>query len=390
MTLGRPRSKRFTDRPPNVDLNTVGDVTYFRYRFPDGRRRLIGDSRDRQKAYEIAIALNAHFASQQTDLSKFLTPRSVSASSRNPTLATVINSYRDRVLARRRLSDRTRSEKEIKLRLYKKKWGDRTVSEFETADFSEFLDTLTPAAYIKHRAELVKLFQFACHQGWRTTNPVAVTMTIEEGEKQRQRHTTEGLKAMLKVAEPWLSRAIRLGLWSLQRRDDIVNLHRLHNHVDLEVGTIHVLQRKTRNYTNPVYIEIVMGRDLVDVVRECVASDVPCPYLVHRRPKRQSAKHRQAKPHPFAVSPKYLSDEFTALRDAVGVYDYLEPRQRPTYHELRAFGAHLYEQAGYSREYIRALSGHATDAMLERYLKDHAQPQARRVHAGDRTKHIEF
>jgi hypothetical protein len=46
----------------------------------------------------------------------------------------------------------------------------------------------------------------------------------KEVEKKRQRHTVEGLNKILEyVGTPiWLKRAIRLGLLSLEQREDIV------------------------------------------------------------------------------------------------------------------------------------------------------------------------
>lgn len=58
------------------------------------------------------------------------------------------------------------------------------------------------------------------------------------------------------------------------------------------------------------------------------------------------------------------------MRDECGACDDLDPAPRPTFHEIRSLGVHLYEKAGFSREYIMALSGYATEAMFERYRKD--------------------
>jgi len=229
---------------------------------------------------------------------------------------------------------------------------------------------------------LLRLFQFAGHQGYLKINPVAVTLEKSESKKVRQRHTWEGYTKILEASPDWLNRAMRIGLYSLQRRGDVVLLNRNINKVDLDAGTITILQHKTRNYKNPVYIEIEMGEPLHKAVEDCIRSAIPCPYLIHRRPYRMTTKTRQAKAHPFAVTPGYLTREFSELRDRVGAYAEMAPAERPTYHELRAFGSFLYEQACYSREYIMALSGHAKESTLESYIKDHAGMAPKRVCAG--------
>ena len=83
---------------------------------------------------------------------------------------------------------------------------------------------------------------------------------------------------------------------------------------------------------------------------------------------------REAKLHPFVVTDDFLTKEFAKYRDEAGAYDDMEPEERPSFHDLRALGSHLYEQAGYSEEYIMALTGHATKEMLEAYLEGHKDP----------------
>ena len=49
----------------------------------------------------------------------------------------------------------------------------------------------------------------------------------------------------------------------------------------------------------------------------------------------------------------------------------MKPGERPTFHELRALGAWLYEQQGFPQEYIQALMGHADVKMTEHYQAGH-------------------
>jgi enterobacteria phage integrase len=396
--MGRNRGGRFADRPENVEISTKGEVTYFTYVFPDGRRKGIGSSHDSAKAYDMARALNGHFAAQrvQLDLESLTKPRPMRASPRNPSIPALIEEFKRLDPKRKKYAEQTRENLDYALGVYARRWEARTVRDMETTDFASFLNELTDNAYVKNRGNLLKLMQFAGHQGYITTNPVAVTLVRGEGEKVRQRHTWAGIQQILdfkgrpaadgRPAVPatpdWMKRAIRVALYSLQRREDVVLLHKVHNKVDLERGTITILQRKTRNYRNPVWLEIVMGDELRAAVEDCMRSDVLCPYLIHYQPSRLTKKTKDAKPHPFAVTADYLTRTFREIRDLVGAYDNLTPECRPTIHELRGFGMHLYEQAGYSPEYIMALSGHATKSMYERYVRDHQQSGPKRVEAG--------
>jgi hypothetical protein len=386
--MGRPRGGRFSDRPENVEITTVGAVTYFRYVMPDGERRPIGNSRDAKTAYDKAHALNGYFAQQRLGLAmaNLVQPPApkVSASPTNPTIPTLIDEFKRHDPKRKKYSARTLDELDYKLAQYAREWATKTVKEMATTDFATFLNGLTDNAYVKHRAALLRLMQFAGHQGYRADNPVAITLEKEEAAKVRQRHTWEGVQKILaaETTPVWLRRAIRIGLYSLQRADDVVNLHKVRNKIDLAARTMEVAQRKTRNYKVPVYIEIEMGPELLAVVEECLKSEILCPFLVHRQPDKISEEDRQAKEHPFAVLRGYLSRAFSDARDACHAYEHLKPEERPTYHELRSLGVHLYQQAGYDDAYLMALSGHAKPETLELYKRDHAGIKPKRVQAG--------
>jgi integrase len=149
----------------------------------------------------------------------------------------------------------------------------------------------------------------------------------------------------------------------------------------MQERTITILQQKTRNYANPIYIKIKMGDELYTAVKECLSSGIPCPYLIHYRPIRMTTKVRQSKSHPFAVTLDHLTKSFSDVRDTCGAYNHLPPKLRPTLHDLRALGSYLYKKAGYPIEYIQALDGHADVATTERYIDGHEAKKPVIVHA---------
>lgn len=128
---------------------------------------------------------------------------------------------------------------------------------------------------------------------------------------------------------------------------------------------------KTRNYGNPIHLEIVMGEAMRAVVKECLASPVVCPYLIHYSPRARMREQLDAKRHWNAVTEDYLTKAFTKSRDDSEAYKEMPKAQRPTFHEIRALGAWLYEQQGYPQEYIQALMGHADMKMTEHYQAGH-------------------
>lgn len=376
--VGRKRSTRFRHLPDNLLPDPKGNGSvYYRYRMPDGTRAPMG--KDEGKAVAAATALNLHFAQADDLVSRVLAPSKPSF--RNPLLTDVIEAYGQH-LRGQRMAAATIKGKAIKLREYARTWPDKTIQTMDTLTISRFLDSKSHEAYRKHRVVLCDLLQFACHQGYIDDNPARRTLEQKgrKPQKIRKRHTWEGYQATFNAAAPWLQRAMTLALYSVQRRQDLVVLHR--DKVDLERCVVSVFQQKSASYQNPVFIDIEMGDELLAVVQACIASDVPCPYLIHRRPGRIKAADRQAKPHPFAVLPLYLSRAFSAARDAAGAYDDLPKAARPTFHELRAFGIHLYREAGFSDDYIMALSGHAGKDMIDYYAKDHETRKPIIVRAG--------
>lgn len=116
-----------------------------------------------------------------------------------------------------------------------------------------------------------------------------------------------------------------------------------------------------------------MGKALREVVSECLRSPVASPYLIHYRPKARKREQIAAKDHWTSVTPNYLSNKFSKARDAAHAYDHIPAIERPTFHEIRALGAWLYEQQNFPQEYIQALMGHADAKMTKHYQDGHTE-----------------
>jgi len=374
-----PRSRR----PGNTDLagthikvhrHAIGTV-YYSYVLPNGRTKSLG--KDKAAALEAAAVLNEQFARRPDLIAQVraaIEPQTVIAD--DPPLSWLIAEYREKRLAMQRYSDRSRKEVEYKLTAYDRRWGERRVQSITVLDLATFLNARSGHAQKKHRHLLRELFQFACHQGFRADNPAAATMEPIVPPKKRTRHTLEALDAILKAAPDYLQRAINLALHSLQRRGDLIRL--LRTAVSIEANTLQVLQEKTRNYPRPVYIEIDMHPELQEAARACLSAPIACPYLLSYKPKRLLPKQQQKKPHHFAMTEAFISHEFARVRDEVGVYDHLEPGERPSFHDLRALGIKLVTEK-YGKAYAMALAGHADERMWRHYIEGHEAPKPVRV-----------
>lgn len=378
--------KRNALAPHMKRVKKKSGAEFYYYRMPNGTLEPLGS--DKQVATEAAIALTAAVRDKPGALIKRVLdiaadPDKPRYDPRNPPMSQVIDEYQNGTLKeeleRGKISQRTYDEKCYLLEGYAEAFGKRTCQDMSTYDLAQHIKHKSGHVQQKHVPLMKKMFRHAISEGYRETNPANELQPKEAEARVRQRHTWEGFQKTRAAAPAWLQRTMDIALYSLQRRGDLVLMHV--DSVDQQERTVKVLQQKTRNYNKPVYIEIKAGDALWAALRAAVKSDVPCPYLVHYRPLRMSAKARAAKPHPFAVLPQYLSKQLSKYRDASGAYDHLTKEQRPTFHDIRALGILMYYKAGYPVEYIMALAGHAKSATTEHYLEGHEEVKPIAVNA---------
>jgi len=359
----RPRTLKNRKLPPNLYPNGK----YFRYRNPiTGLMTSI--NRPLEEAIKLAHAANLKVAALVVDDGALLT---LLTGDRLPTVSNLLQRFNDEWLADKGYAARTLEEIKFKLERYRQDLGDRLIGQMDVLAMAEYLDQFSNNAYTKHRGLWVQIFAFAVAKGLAERNCAELTLVKKEAEKKRQRHTLEGLQAIIGAATtpPWLKRAIRLALASLQRREDIVTW--LKSAVDMDKNTLTVSPGKTQGYDNPVHLRITMGAALREVVGECLRSPLVSPYLIHYKPKARRREQIDAKDHWTSVTPDYLTKEFSKARDAAHAYDHVPAGERPTFHEIRALGAWLYEQQNFPQEYIQALLGHADEKMTKHYQEGH-------------------
>lgn len=359
----RPRTLKNRKLPPNLYPNGK----YFRYRNPiTGLMTSI--NRPLEEAVKLAHAANLKVAALVVDDGALLT---LLTGDRLPTVSNLLQRFKDEWLVDKGYAVRTLEEIKFKLERYRQDLGERLIGQMDVLAMAEYLDDFSNNAYTKHRGLWVQIFAFAVAKGLAERNCAQLTLIKKEAEKKRQRHTLEGLKTIIDAVTtpPWLKRAIRLALTSLQRREDIVTW--LKSAVDMDKNTLTVSPGKTQGYDNPVHLKITMGASLRDVVGECMRSPLVSPYLIHYKPKARRREQVNAKDHWTSVTPDYLTKEFSKARDAAHGYDQLPAGERPTFHEIRALGAWLYEQQNFPQEYIQALMGHADEKMTRHYQVGH-------------------
>jgi integrase len=377
--MAPPRKRTAKNR--SLPDNLYPNGPYFIYRNPvTGKRTSINKPLD--EAVKLARAANAKLAPLMADSGAIL---SLLTGESAPTVEHILDRFEEEWLPERNLAASTREEVKFKLARYKKDLGPSMIGQLDVLVMAQYLDQFSNNAYTKHRSLWIQIFAFAVAKGMAERNSAELTLVKREAKKRRQRHTLEGVQKILSASttSPWLNRAIRLALLSLQRREDLVTWER--SAVDLTKNTIRVSPGKTENYKSPVHLEIEMGDALRQVVSECLATPIASPYLLCYMPKKRKREQIEAKLHWSAITDDYLTKEFRKARDACGAYDHIEDSlARPTVHELRALGAWLYEQQGFSVEYVQLLMGHANEEMTTYYQAGHEEKEVefRKAQAG--------
>ncbi|MEB0008173.1 tyrosine-type recombinase/integrase [Pseudomonas sp. RTB3] len=370
----RPRDIKNRKLPANLYPNGK----YWRYRNPiTGLMTSI--NRPLEEAIKLAKAANAKLAPLMVNDGALLT---LLTGDRLPTVSNLLERFADEWVKDRGYATRTLEEIKFKLERYRQDLGDRLIGQLDVLAVAEYLDGFSNNAYTKHRGLLVQVFSFAVAKGLAERNVAELTLVKKEADKKRQRHTLEGLMKIVeaKTTPEWLKRAIRLGLASLQRREDIVSW--LKTSVDMEANTIMISPGKTQGYENPIHLRIKMGLALREVVSECVRSPIASPYLIHYKPRARRQEQIASKDHWTSVTPNYLTKEFSKARDLAKAYESVPSGERPTFHEIRALGAWLYEQQKFPQDYIQALMGHSDVKMTKHYQEGHTDKVIEYVDVG--------
>lgn len=253
-------------------------------------------------------------------------------------------------------------------------WYARTFRGFSLRSMTrgvllEHWQKIGPHGWQKHRNIWIALYAWAISAGLTEVNEaeMALKPTSKALKRKRERHTEEGVTAIYEAADHWLKIAIDLAVASLQDRSTLCSAKRTDVTWDREgVGRWTLTRSKTGAN---LAIRIRPETKLEKAVRHALAHTVAGTFLVRRPPERKNRRLEEF----TQVTPDYLTKAFARVRDACGAYDELEPELRPAFHDLRAYGAWLYGQAGYPVQYVQALMAHGSEAMTRAYQEGHDQ-----------------
>lgn len=189
-------------------------------------------------------------------------------------------------------------------------------------------------------------------------NPAERKKMRRVDSKTRRRLTLDDFNKIHRAAPLWLQTAMDLAMQTTHARLEVSRIRYSIKQPGEGVcgcvwfpepqgeifGTLYIHRQKVQ-HKEASHVAIPIGsvlRDIIERSRDNVAS----PYVVHRLPLKRSNPTSKEVRHPTQVAPDYLSRSFSAMRDEVGVGSNLPEDQRPTFHEIRALSAFLFNKQG--------------------------------------------
>ena len=340
--MARPRLAKYKSLPPYLYVYKRGAKSYFSYRHPKSGK-LFGMGSNRAEAIQAAQQLN----SQLLEAPVVDLVRKVMGGSK--LFANLLDEFLI-IQNEKGLSAKNKKVREWRYQILRDQFGERAVMDITTQHIAEFLDTRTANVSNTLRSELKMIFDTAIAKGYLERNPAAVTQP-RIIKVQRGRLSKEQFDVLYAIASPTMKNAMILGLLTLQRRQDIVDMQFAH----IVDGHLQVVQSKTGQK-----IRIKVAGELADVIERCRATGVVSDYLVHNTLSRKGHRSYEAGQ---PLQPSTLSAAFLSLWTEAKFPN----EHRPSFHEIRSLGARLLEAKGFDPQ---KLLGHQSRKMTEMYLND--------------------
>lgn len=327
---------------------------FYLFERPDGHRFSLG--KNKARAIRLAVQLNQELRTPGAHEEQLL--RKVKGEDGNR-FSDAVARYLSEYLPERGLAQKTLAENQRMLTAIAAVFGETATDKLTIKQVARYLDALPANTSNKYRAQLGQFYAWAIAKGLAGASPAEATLKKRE-IVARQRITLDQSQAIHAAADPWFQNAMDIGLQTLQRREDLCWIR----FDDIRDGRLFISQRKVSRH-NSGHLAILILPPLQEVISRC-RDDVLSPFLIHRAHEKRRISNKRE--HWSQVLPEMLSREFQDIRDRLGLFNGLSIEQRPSFHEIRALGAHLYQNCGIDSQ---VLPGHTSKKTTRVYLDRH-------------------
>lgn len=377
----RPRKSPYKELPDYL----VYDKSKKQYRFTliNGVRKLMGANKSR--AIAIAIEYNNRMRYKNILSTEILVMESGGDKGEYQPFSNHIDHLMERIFKEEKLSERVKQGLINDSIRAKEFFSTIASTDIDLEHVNLYLKQYhaNGSAEVQNRKVmfLKKLFSYAVDESIMMDNPATRKKLKKLDGKKRKRLSLEDFIRIKNHAPLWLKTAMELSLQTAQARLEVsrikysikspsygesgcIWLDTPNNGI---YGTLYINRQKTKD-KEAAHIAIPIGEQLKRIIDDS-RDNVLSPYVVHRMPEK-ATKQNKSVDHFTQVDASYLSKAFSAIRDEIGIMSNLPIEYRPTFHEIRALSAHLFEQQGINPQ---ARMAHSDEKSTKVYTKNHIE-----------------
>ena len=353
----RPRKRENRNLPDYLLFDKA--TGQYRFTLVTGKRKSIGS--DRVMAIAIAKEYNLRMRPETIPSIESLIRESGGINGEGQPFAEHVDSIMSRAITDEKPSESTQDDWNNDAKRVKEFFSNIASCDIDLEHVNQYIKTYhaDASANVQNRkvSFLKKLFSYAVDESLMFDNPATRKKMRRIDEKARTRLSFEDFLRIRKSAEPWLRTAMDLALQTTHARLEVSRIRYSitepkngicgcvwFNQPENGIfGTLYIHRQKVQK-KEASHVAIPIGPELKEIIdnsRDNVAS----PFVVHRIPERNNKRSKEVS-HPTQVAPDYLSRSFSALRDELHLSDHLTMQERPTFHEIRALAAHLFDKQG--------------------------------------------